>query len=152
MTATLPPAERAASGSAPLTKHQRQSLAMLARRGWSKFGSGRPFDQWRHHESIRVCGRRISEAAQRDFLTLRAHFLDLAGQSAAALRTHLEADSEPHRVALWHLRRECSRRRLPLDYAAAICRRQFRCHLPEANPKQIWCLIFTVRNRRKPAA
>ena len=35
------------------------------------------------------------------------------------------------------------------DYAAAICRRQYKRELGEASAKQLWNLFFTVRNRRK---
>ena len=40
---------------------------------------------------------------------------------------------------------------LPESYAAAICRRQYRCALSEASDKQVWCLVYTVRNRAAAA-
>jgi len=139
----------------PLSKEQRQGLAMLAKRAFEKSSDFRlrtsDFDTWRREQSIKAVGKRITEAGQRDFLRLRAHFLDLAGQSGAALNVLLKAENEPQRIALHKLTRECSQRGLPLAYPEAICKRQYRCTLAEASAQQIWRLVFTVRNRRKPA-
>jgi hypothetical protein len=138
-----------------LTSAQRQSLARLARRAWDKhlaWQSGAAFATWRHDQCIKAVGRRITEACQRDFLPLRAHFLDLIGLSGIALNVLLRSESEPHRIALYKLRRECAARRVDLSYAEAICRNQFKCSLDEANAKQLWCLLFTVRNRKQKAA
>lgn len=135
----------------PLSKEQRQGLARLARRAWANFGGGQPFDAWRHDQCRRAVGRRISEATQPDFLPLRAHFLNLAGNPAAAFETLMRAESEPRRVAMHKLQRECAARDLPLAYPESICRRQYRCGLEDASPKQLWTLVFTVRNRRKAA-
>lgn len=135
-----------------LSKEQRQILARLARRAWGMVGGGQPFDAWRHTECRRACGRRISEATQPDFLPLRAHFRYLAGDAAGAFQDHMRSQDEPRRVALRKLERECSASGLRLDYPAAICRRQFRCDLADASPKQLWNLVFTVRNRRPAAA
>jgi len=132
----------------PLDRHQRQSLAMLARKAWLKWGRGEAFDTWRHEQCIKAVGRRITEAGQRDFLPLRAHFLDLTGRPEVALNVLLQAESEPYRIALHRLQIECQKRRLPIAYPEAICRRQYRCGLSEASPQQIWRLVFTVRNRR----
>lgn len=133
----------------PLSREQRQGLAMLAKRAWRIHGRGEAENSWRHAQCIRVCGRRITEAGQRDFLPLRAHFLDLVGQSGAAMNVHLAAESEPQRIALYKLTQECQKRRLPLAYPEAICRRQYKCCLAEASAPQIWRLLFTVRNRRQ---
>lgn len=135
----------------PLSKHQRQTLARLARRAWQAAGGGQPFDAWRHEQSRRACGRRISEATQPDFLPLRAHFLNLEGDAVRAFRDHMRAADEPRLLALHKLRRECAARSLSLGYPAAICRRQYRCHIDDASPKQLWQLVFTVRSRRKAA-
>lgn len=135
----------------PLSPSQRSGLAMLAKKAWQKWGRGENEHAWRHAQSITAVGKRITEAGQRDFLRLRAHFLDLAGQSGAALNVLLKAENEPQRIALHKLTRECSQRGLPLAYPEAICKRQYRCTLAEASAQQIWRLVFTVRNRRKPA-
>jgi hypothetical protein len=132
----------------PLSKEQRQGLARLARRAWATVGGDQPFDAWRHEQCRRACGRRISEASQPDFLPLRAHFLNLAGDPVAALQDLMRAETEPRRMAMHKLRRDCADRGLSLDYPAAICRRQYRCALEDASPTQLWQLVFTIRNRR----
>lgn len=134
-----------------LNKKQRQRLATLARQAWLKSGREETFDAWRHAQAIKACGRRITEAGQRDFLPLRAHFRDLIGRSDLALNDLLRAENEPQRIARHRLQIECQQRRLSLAYPESICQRQYRCSLAEASAKQLWCLIFTVRNRRSPA-
>ena len=52
-------------------------------------------------------------------------------------------------IALHKLTESCADRGLQMSYAEAICRRQYKCDLSEANAKQLWQLNFTVRNRRK---
>lgn len=133
----------------PLTREQKASLSVLARRAWRRLGRGEKEDAWRQAQAIKAVGHRISEGRQRDFLPLRAHFLDLAGHSGTALDTLMAAESEPHRIAMFKLGQACSERGLPLAYPEAICRRQYRCSLAEASSSQIWRLIFTVRNRRQ---
>jgi hypothetical protein len=39
-----------------------------------------------------------------------------------------------------------------INYAAVICRAQFKCELPLATDRQLWCLTFTIRNRRSRGA
>jgi hypothetical protein len=147
--------------SASLSREQKQRLAILSREAWERQpervrrGEGTAtarFNLWRHAQAIKCCGRRISEAVQGDFLPLKAHFLDLAGKPVAAMQAHMRRETEPQRVALHKLTRECEAKGLAIGYAAAICRTQYRCGLEEANEKQLWRLVYTVRNRRKAAA
>ena len=109
----------------------------------------RRITDFRHAECIKVCGKRITEAAQRDFLPLKAHFQDLGGKSGQALNTLLRAESEPQRIAMHKLTQECRSRKLSLSYPEAICRKQYHCNLTQASAKQLWHLVFTIRNRRK---
>jgi len=132
----------------PLTREQKARLSILARAAFAKSGSG-DANVWRREVAIRACGRRISEAVQRDYLTLKATFQDLAGESGRALETLLRSESEPQRVALYRLTQECGKRGLQLAYPEAICRRQYHCGLSQASPKQLWNLLYTVRNRRE---
>ena len=139
----------------PHDRHQRQSLARLARRAWDKhlaWHNSTAFDTWRREQSIRSCGRRITEATQRDYLGLKAHFLDLLGESGQALNTLLRAESEPARIAAFKLNRLLVGLRLNRAYAEKICFCKFGCSLAEASASQIWKVFFTVKNRRKTAA
>ena len=138
----------------PLSREQKARLSILAREAFAKrhpgslAGMERRITEFRHEEAIRCCGKRVSEAAQRDYLPLKAHFQDLAGNSGAALNTLMRSESEPRRVALHKLTQECRARQLSMSYPASICKRQFGCDLPQASAKQLWNLVFTVRNRR----
>ena len=137
-----------------LSNEQKARLSILAREAFEKkypgsvTGGERRVASFRQEESIRCCGKRISEAAQRDYLPLKAHFQDLAGNSGAALNTLMRSETEPVRVALHKLTTECRARKLSMSYPEAICRRQYHCDLSQASPRQIWCLVYTVRNRK----
>ena len=85
-----------------------------------------------------------------DYLRLCAHFLRIAREYDAANSAQLRAGTESRRIAEHKLREALRERGLAEEYAASICRRQFRCALREANANQLWCLVFTIRNRRKP--
>lgn len=106
------------------------------------------FDEWRHSEVTKACGKNgLRCCDQDDYAGLKAHFLDAAGASGAAFNWHVRAQSQGDRVAMAVLRRECGAAGVKVAYAAAICLRQFRCTLEDASEKQIWSLVYTVRNR-----
>ena len=112
------------------------ALARLGRRAWDKhlaWHNSTAFDTWRREQSIRSCGRRITEATQRDYLGLKAHFLDLLGESGQALNTLLRAESEPARIAAFKLNRLLVGLRLNRAYAEKICFCKFGCSLAEAS-------------------
>lgn len=111
------------------------------------------FEAWRHVEQGRAVGRQSLTkcTSEGDFLRLCAHFRAMIpGQEQRAARTLVRHAAEPRLVAMHKLRQACSAAGLELGYAAAICRTQNKCSLDEASGTQLWRLVFTVRNRRKP--
>lgn len=151
MIAPINAAERAEAGgeSSPLSRFQKMLLAKTARRAWAACGSPPPGEaEWRREQSLKAAGVRISTARQSDYTSLRAHFLDLARQYDKAFRALVESPKNKARIAHYHLKKSCAERGLPLNYPASICHRQFKCSLDEATAKQLWCLVFTIRNRR----
>jgi hypothetical protein len=140
-----------------LTSAQRQGLARLARRAWvmarERGGTAEDFDTWRHDQVQQVTGLAgLRELTQQHFRRVRGHFMHLAGNDAAALNDIVASETEGPRQTLFILARECNRAGLPLAYPAAISRSRFQTpNLDELTEKQLWMLIYTVRNRRKPA-
>lgn len=132
-----------------LTKNQKSRLAILAREAFAaQKVIGVSFEDWRHDVAIRACGNRISEATQSQWADLKAAFQDLAGQPDKALNTHLRDADNKRRVAMHKLTTALTERGLDMSYAASISRTQFKCELDSASAKQLWCLFFTVTNRR----
>lgn len=154
MTSLIVPinaAERAAAGgeSSPLSRFQKMILARSARRAWIALGSPAPGEAaWRQEQSLKAAGVRISAARQSDYALLRAHFLDANKQHAQAFESLVLAEKNKQRIAKNRLAQACSERGLPLSYPASICRKQFKCSLADATAKQLWCLFFTIKNRR----
>jgi hypothetical protein len=73
----------------------------------------------------------------------------LAGKPVQAYQTQLRDGDNKRRVALWKLTQALSAKGLEMGYAGAICRAQFKCQLEDASAKQLWCLFYTIYNRRK---
>ncbi|MDD3885376.1 MAG: hypothetical protein PHI35_00710 [Victivallaceae bacterium] len=147
------------SPNGPLTREQKARLMILAREAFEKHcaETGERFtaaglETWRRAEQVKACGKAsLRASSQMDFLPLKAHFLNLLGDSGNALNLLLHQQTEPARQARFKLEEACEERGLAMSYPAAICKRQYRCSLDEANAKQLWHLVFTVRNRRKSA-
>lgn len=137
---------------APLKNNQKWEIVKLARAAFAKLDpadiDGQSFDEWRHSEVARACGKQgLRCCDQDDYAGLKAHFLDMLGASGAAFNWHVRAQSQGDRVARAVLERECGKAGVSLGYAIAICKRQFHCELNDASEKQLWSLVYTVRNR-----
>lgn len=151
-----------------LSNDQKREVAKLARQAYNAWTGREAFEEcnpelsrtacfeaWRHAETLKATRRTQSLrqcTSERDFKPLMAHFADLLGDSAGALR-HLLRHAEEGRITIFFkLQHALAERGLDESYAAAICRRQYKCDLGDASEKQLLSLFFTVRNRRKVAA
>lgn len=138
-------------GWKPLSKTQKGRLSMLAATAYAAQGIG-PADalaEWRRDTAIRACGMRISEATQANWADLKSAFLDLAGKPEKSFACQMREGDNKRRIALHKLAAALAEKGLQPSYAQAICRNQFKVPLEEANAKQVWCLFFTIKNRRK---
>lgn len=143
--------------SAPLSKPQKRYLSQLSRRALNQVralarGRGETFevtdDDWRHEEVIAACGKHgLRCCSQDDYKLVEAHFLDRLGAHGAAFNAQVRAATEKRRTAEAVLVRECEAGGFRLDYANAICRTQYKCTLFDATEKQLWNLVYTIRNR-----
>lgn len=162
-----------------LTNDQKREIAQIAHAAWlvsperegmldanPTLSASAVEAAWRHVEQGKVMGslrQSLREATQRDYPALRAHFLRLRGAGledkgetaaaetceAAADRWTARAATDGTRRAFFILRAALEERGLAESYAAAICRTQYRCPLSMASEKQLWRLVFTIKNRRK---
>jgi hypothetical protein len=136
-----------------LTKDQKAALAIIAAKAYKKHAAVNEglskINDWRAEESIKACGRRISEAEQRHFSLIKSHFANIAGEAGKAFNSAMRAGTEDVRIARAVLVKECAKAGLELSYPGAICFNQFKRSLEDATAKQLWCLVFTVRNRSK---
>lgn len=136
----------------PLSNKQKARLSILARQAAERLGLStrkQDLDAWRHEQSIKACGRQISEALQENWADLKSTFEDLAGNPEKAFTTQLREGDNKRRVAMHKLTEALRKKGLPLSYVAGICQNQFKCPLDQASAKQLWCLFFTVTNRKK---
>lgn len=147
-----------------LKNHQKRDLSKLADGVFNalavnKLIDGLKRDAWRQRESIAACGRRISEAEQRDYNTIAAHFQALAKQAGKAFASLMRDATHDYRIAMHKLREELKANALHESYAAAIAKNKFKgIALEHCTAKQLWVLvydlrrIFTQKNQHKLAA
>lgn len=155
----------AGSRATPLTSRQRQLLAAAARRAWvaqTKLGLGGSgsFNDWRHEQCLLELGAAgLRELDQARYGRAMAHFLTLAGGTPrrgdwrAAGKRPARDDADRAR---WSLRRECTA--LAADfgseagadaYATSLLLRIHKTDWMSANAKQLWQVLFTMRNRAR---
>jgi hypothetical protein len=138
----------------PLSNEQKARICIIAKEAFLKASQNctfRNFKEWRRQEQLEAIGKEsLRECVQSDYLALLAHFQNLAGESGRAVKNIIRAAAEERAVARNKLDESLGERGLRLEYAEAICKRQFKCDLDGASAKQLWTLNFTVRNRRKP--
>lgn len=150
---TAPYQRNAGRLGGPLSNTQKAELCIRARDAWEALRRQRPelvegLDDFRHAQVMHAVGKPgLTACTQDDFLPVRARFLELNGQSGAALNAHLAHGTEPKRVAMHKLNEALARAGLPLAYAAAIAKRQHKVTLDDLTVKQIWNLTFTINNR-----
>jgi hypothetical protein len=138
------------SAGGPLDNTQKARICILARQAHDKLDTYVPFEDWRQMEQFNAVGKdSLCDCIQSDYLRLVGHFQHLAGDGRRASRTAAADAFTDRRIAFHKLEAECAARGLELSYPGSICRKQFKCGLDEANSKQLWNLVFTVRNRRK---
>ena len=63
------------------------------------------------------------------------------------MNTLLHDNDNPRRIAEHKLHEEMLKASLHPAYVEKICRNQNKCSVLEASEKQLWRLIYTVRNR-----
>ena len=103
---------------------------------------------WRKQEQWERFGlRSLRDATQEQFMEIKAHFEARAGHPDRALDTALRGNDNARRQARWNLDNAVRESGLPMAYVIAICKRQYRCGLEDANAKQLKNLMFTIRNR-----
>lgn len=152
-----------AQGGAVVKPHQVKAMVLAARRAYSEqakaglVDDGVDFDAWRRATLHDVVGAAAPDSfravTQRDYAAVMDYFGRLAGDKRAeARRSDTIADEE--RRALWALNivegevagtlggREGARR-----YADALFRKIHKTDRYGATARQVWAVIFTLRNR-----
>jgi hypothetical protein len=140
------------AGWKALTKNQKTRLAIMARKAAEVQGvslKSKDLDEWRHGVCIKACGVRITEATQANWADLKSAFEDLGGKPEQAFKTQLREGDNKRRIAMHKLTGALAAKGLQTGYAETICKTQFKVSLAEASAKQLWCLFYTVTNRRK---
>jgi hypothetical protein len=111
-------------------------------------------DLWRRDQLERVCGagvRSFASLTQHDFLPVKAHLEALCRRKPRAAATLVKSQSDRWRRAWWLLEQACGERGLEFPaYPQSIFRKQSHGRaLSEATEKQLFQLLYTVRNRRQ---
>lgn len=147
--------------SAPLSHTQKRYLSQLSDRAFDRAAAqarGRgetpvtdaaTRKQFRHDEVVKACGKvGLRCCGQDDYLRVKAHFLNLLGESGKAFNAHLRAETDGRRVIEHKLVAACKDFGLHLSYADKICRTQNHgAGLQDVDDKALWRIFYTIRNR-----
>lgn len=143
-------------GTAPLSKKQKAGICAMATRAFARVHGRRPansaeLEEWRRGEQRAATGHAsLTTCTQAHYNGLLARFAHLAGEDGVAMKRHVRDATSAQRVAMHKLCEACEERGLALSWPASICRSKFKCGLDEANSKQLWKLVFDVRNSKHP--
>ncbi len=151
-----------AQGGAVVKPHQVRAMILAARRAYKVqadaglVDDGVGFDAWRRATLHDVVGAAAPDSfrtvTQRDYAAVIAYFGELAGDRRAEARRSKKDDEQTR--ALWTLNlvegevagtlggREGARR-----YADALFRKIHKTDRYGATARQVWAVIFTLRNR-----
>jgi hypothetical protein len=158
------PENRAIAGAAgaPLSNEQKRALAAAAGAAWElqvKLGlwtvADGDRDAFRHAAAFDACGVASFRAmTQRHYLIVLGYYRELSGRDGRRLLDRAATDDT--RRALAALHRECQVQASAFGgvpqaeaYAAALLRRIHCAEMHSANPRQIWQVLFTLRNRAR---
>ena len=133
-----------------LTKKQLARLCILANEAAAAHGVTDWKGQitWRREQQRERFGlASLTAATQDQYADLKAHFEALAGNAGEAFETLRKGLEHKRRVAWWNLQKAIRESGFRMAYALDICRKQYHCGLEDASTKQLWQLVFTIRNR-----
>jgi len=156
----------AGGASAPLSALQKQELCILARKAYARaramgdavnplddgMSESQAFETWRRLQQFAACGQgSLRLCCNNDYLTLRAHFLALAGAVRQAREVAARHATEPRQWARARLRKECDAAadvmRDAWGYAAGFLRKRRGLDIASCDEKALWQAIFLVRRR-----
>lgn len=136
----------------PLSNEQKAKICMAANEAAAALGitGWREVNEWRLKEQQERFGLdSLTKATQAQYADIKGHFEAIAGNLAKAFKTIRRGQDNDRRVARWHLNKALATAKLSPAYAQAICKNQFHCTLDDASKKQLWNLVYTVKNRGK---
>lgn len=120
-----------------LTRHQKTTLILWARRAYEKTGADEKFDIWRHEQCLdAVQCPGISACTQQQYIPLLNHFRKIAGcRTEKTDNTFAPRETRPEtqniRVALWRLRQAMKQYGYNEKYVRTII--AGRLSIPHAN-------------------
>jgi len=144
---------------APLNNRQKARICILAQQAFHKTAQPEAspylFKNWRHREQIKAVGKEhLTDCRNADYLPLKAHFQDLAGDPVAAFRNHLRAAMEPRAWALAKLRKECFlaadvflTEKNAWNYASGFLQNKRGLSIEDCSERDLWHAVFLVRRR-----
>jgi hypothetical protein len=145
--------------AAPLTNAQKRDLSKMARMAYWRDRRVAELrgevwelteEAYRHNLVARAVGKHgLRCCSQDDYADVRGACHSALGQDDQALYWHHRGIGNPARVAMAKVRQACTEAGVQLSYAEAICQSVNKCALADASERQLWRIVYTVRNHRK---
>lgn len=116
------------------------------------------FNYWRRREVANALRERCKRKAappnsfkilsQTDYGFVLAHFVGMYNFERG-VEIFNKAKAQEYATVMALLEKSCRERGLDYpSYPNHVCKDQFRCEVEDASVNQLWCLVYTVRNRR----
>ncbi len=149
--------------AASVPESEKNEIAFIIKQQGGRASASAVFDFWRRREIsvffADVFARRkveppqsFSALTQNDYAHAMEHFAAIAGDDSAAIEYRRRAAEQGCARVLALIEASCRSRNLAFpDYPDRICIDQYRCLTGFATEKQLWTILFTVRNRRSCA-
>lgn len=133
----------------PLSNTQKAELSIGFRKAWNADGGYGDADAYRRAGVLAATGKPgLTACTQDDYLKCKAKIAELLREDGDAINHHIADQTAPQRVAMHKLNEACRRQGKTEAYVAAIARSRFKCSLADCSDKQLWWLVFTIKNRR----
>lgn len=115
-------------------------------------------EYWRRREVANVMRERckrgetppnsFKKLSQKDYPYVLARFVSIYNPERG-MEIFQRAQAAEYATVMAVLEKSCRERGLKFpEYPERVCEDQFRCDLEQASVKQLWCLVYTCRNRR----
>lgn len=153
-----------AQGAFFLNKEQVRELILAANEAYRKqkeLGlTDVSFDDWRKTTLWDlVCKASFRTVNQTEFNKVLDGFYVLSGKRTVQVHCTIKQSADEVRRAIWRLKEECKVLAESFDgeegamrYANALMEKIHKVKLSDANAKQVWQVIFTLRSRAKKAS
>lgn len=142
-----------------VSTEEKNDIAFILHKQGKRVSETAVYNEWRRAELARALfvgsgmhepPSSFSDLRQKDYAVAMEHFSAIAGDAEAAIHYRHQSIMHGRSVVLALIEASCKSRKLAFpQYPDSICRDQYGVATVSASEKQLWTILFTIRNRRR---